>query len=132
MRQKLDVTPSMAHVLEYTEILRKMKSSGKKKSTLGVVSANALELLSSMRLLVSRAKIQPLVSVLVDMLHEDHSPLVVFVNFRESASELRLGLQQFNIICELLTGDVTKHKVQSQSFTLARRFYIHDMPRIDK
>ena len=83
---------------------------------MGTTSANALELLSSMRLLVSRAKVLPLVSILADMLLEDSSPLVVFVNFRESASELRRGLKDHTIKgcsigCELLTGDVTKQTV---------------------
>lgn len=84
---------------------------------MGTTSANSLELLSSMRQLVSRAKVLPLLSILVDMLFEDSSPLVVFVNFRESATELRKGFQDYTvkgskIVCELLTGDVTKHKVR--------------------
>ena len=117
LRQKLNVTPTEEHLLEYAEILRKMKLSGRKKSLMGTTSANSLELLSSMRQLVSHAKVLPLLSILVDMLFEDSSPLVVFVNFRESAAELRKGFQDYTvngikIVCELLTGDVTKHKVR--------------------
>ena len=111
--------PSNQNLLEYMEILHQMKLSSKKKSLLGKDSANSLELLSKMRMLVSRAKTSLLPAILIEMLTEDNTPLVVFVNFRESGTLLRDGLTEGDvngklkrkINCHVLTGDVIRHAV---------------------
>lgn len=125
MRTKHEVAVSRECATEYADILRQMKGRAVGKPLSGGLGGNALELLSAMRELVSRAKVEPLSLYICDLLADDPSPLVVFVNFRESAFSLQRLLSakcvrggDKLIISEHLTGDIVKQSVLFVCFVL--------------
>lgn len=103
------MSPSPEHLASYAAIVKSIRSSSVKRGKQVPIAElpNPLELLTELRLLVSKAKVAPLAEEIQRLLSEDPSPIVVFVNFRESAFTLKDLL--CGVTCEHLTGDIIKH-----------------------
>jgi ERCC4-related helicase len=117
LRSKLHVEVTPDHVKEYERLVSAIKGNNAKK---GKNTGAILEVLTALRQLVSRAKVEPLAAIIRDMLKEDSSPIVVFVNFRETAHSLCDHLsttdiedKNKHIIANAFTGDIIKQGVCS-------------------
>jgi ERCC4-related helicase len=94
----------------------KKSAASKGKATQGMC---ALEVVSAIRALASKAKVTPLSACIVDMFKADSSPIVVFVNFRDSAQSLKTFLHnkpvelstRSKLVCDILTGDIVNQAV---------------------